>query len=74
MEAALINPFIEAPRESIEFMVGIEHFKRTYPAADRQAKTSYDISAVIHINGGLYGTVVLSFTMATAINHRERMA
>jgi CheY-specific phosphatase CheX len=67
MEADLINPFIHATRELMEFMVGIEDFKRTFLTADRQLTTPYDISAVININGDLYGTLVLSFTTEIAI-------
>lgn len=67
MEADLINPFIEATRELMEFMVGIENFQRTFLTADRQLKTSYDISAVININGDLFGTLVLSFTTDIAL-------
>ncbi len=73
MDVNIINPFINATRQMMQIMAGIEDFHKVALDVDLELKAKYDVSASIGLTGSAKGTIVLSFTEAIAVELLSRL-
>lgn len=57
----------------MEVMAGIRDFEKTELTAERELRSTYDVSASIGLTGSAKGTIVLSFSKKIAIEILSRM-
>jgi chemotaxis protein CheX len=73
MKVDFINPFINATRQLMTTMAGIQEFTKANLSAEHELRSSFDVSAAIGLTGSAQGTIVLSFSEKIAIEILARM-
>lgn len=73
MRVDYINPFINATRQLMQMMAGINEFSKVELTAESELKATYDVSASIGLTGAAKGTIVLSFTEVIAAEILSRL-
>lgn len=73
MDVNVINPFINATRQVMRMMAGIQTFEKSELDAELELKAKYDVSATIGLAGAARGTIVLSFSKDIAVELLSRL-